>query len=63
MKESHAVALFPGGFGTHDEGFEALTLVQTGKAQLMPIVFVDAPGGTYWKDWRAGSTRRSRGPG
>jgi hypothetical protein len=53
VKESHAVALFPGGFGTHDEGFEALTLVQTGKAQLMPIVFVDAPGGTYWKEWLA----------
>jgi uncharacterized protein (TIGR00730 family) len=53
VKESHAVALFPGGFGTHDEGFEALTLVQTGKAQLMPIVFIDAPGGTYWKEWLA----------
>jgi len=51
VKESHAVALFPGGFGTHDEGFEALTLLQTGKAQLMPVVFVDEPGGTYWKEW------------
>ena len=51
VKESHAIALFPGGFGTHDEGFEALTLVQTGKSQLLPIVFVDSPGGTYWKDW------------
>jgi hypothetical protein len=53
VKESHAVALFPGGFGTHDEGFEALTLLQTGKAQLMPIVFLDEPGGTYWKEWLA----------
>ena len=53
VKESHAVALFPGGYGTHDEGFEALTLVQTGKAPLMPIVCVDAPGGSYWKDWQA----------
>ena len=48
VKESDAVALFPGGFGTLDEGFEVLTLVQTGKAQLFPIVMVDAPGGDYW---------------
>jgi uncharacterized protein (TIGR00730 family) len=48
VKESDAVALFPGGFGTLDEGFEVLTLVQTGKAQLFPIVMLDAPGGGYW---------------
>src|SRR5215467_5866657 len=51
VKESDAVALFPGGFGTLDEGFEALTLVQTGKSHLFPIVMVDEPGGDYWRRW------------
>jgi len=53
IRQSHAVALFPGGFGTHDEGFEALTLIQTGKSELLPVVFVDEPGGSYWRDWNA----------
>lgn len=52
MKEAKAVALFPGGFGTQDEGFEVMTLVQTGKAMMLPIVLIDAPGGTYWQHWR-----------
>jgi hypothetical protein len=51
IKESSAVVLFPGGFGTHDESFEALTLVQTGKSHLVPIVFLDIEGGTYWRTW------------
>src|SRR5882762_7883636 len=51
VKESDAVVLFPGGFGTMDEGFEVLTLVQTGKSHLFPIVLVDAPGDDYWDRW------------
>ena len=52
VKEVHAVATFPGGFGTQDEAFETLTLVQTGKRDLMPLVWIDEPGGTYWSDWQ-----------
>jgi hypothetical protein len=52
IKEADAAVLFPGGFGTHDEAYECLTLVQTGKTKPMPIVFLDAPRGTYWKTWK-----------
>lgn len=52
LKEADAAVLFPGGFGTHDEAYECLTLVQTGKSHPMPIVFLDAPRGTYWKTWK-----------
>jgi hypothetical protein len=52
IKEADAAVLFPGGFGTHDEAYECLTLVQTGKSRPMPIVFLDAPRGTYWKTWK-----------
>ena len=52
VKESDAVVLLPGGFGTQDEGFEVLTLVQTGKSHLFPIVMLEEPGGDYWRLWR-----------
>ncbi|HEY0792281.1 MAG TPA: TIGR00730 family Rossman fold protein [Chthoniobacterales bacterium] len=51
VKETHAIALFPGGFGTMDEGFEILTLMQTGKARIIPLVLVDKPEGEYWRTW------------
>ncbi|HEX4053718.1 MAG TPA: LOG family protein [Tepidisphaeraceae bacterium] len=52
VRSSHAIALFPGGFGTMDEGFEVLTLIQTGKSSPMPVVFIDSPGGDYWNQWQ-----------
>jgi hypothetical protein len=51
IRHSDAIALFPGGFGTMDEGYEALTLMQTGKSRVMPLILIDRPGGTYWKTW------------
>ncbi|HXY45145.1 MAG TPA: TIGR00730 family Rossman fold protein [Acidimicrobiales bacterium] len=51
MKESAAFAVLPGGFGTLDEAFEMLTLLQTGKAEPAPIVLVDLPGEPYWEAW------------
>jgi hypothetical protein len=54
MSHSDAVAVFPGGFGTQDELFEALTLIQTGKSHLIPIVLLEHKGGDYWKSWEDG---------
>ena len=51
VKESRALVFLPGGFGTQDETFESLTLTQTGRDVPEPIVLLDAPGGTYWKEW------------
>ena len=52
IKESHAYAILPGGFGTQDECFELLTLLQTGKAEPAPVVMLETPGGTYWGGWQ-----------
>lgn len=49
LREASAVAVFPGGFGTMDEAMEVITLMQTGKARLIPLVLIDEPGGTFWK--------------
>lgn len=51
VKECDAVVCFPGGFGTLDEGLEVLTLLQTGKRDMVPVIFIDAPGGDFWKDF------------
>ncbi len=49
VREAHAMTFLPGGFGTADEAFEALTLSQTGKSTIVPLVMLDEPGGTYWR--------------
>ncbi|MBF6600653.1 MAG: TIGR00730 family Rossman fold protein [Dehalococcoidia bacterium] len=51
MKESDAFALLPGGFGTMDEAYELLTLMQTGKTAIRPMVLLEPEGSTYWSDW------------
>ncbi len=63
LKETDGVVLFPGGFGTHDEGFETLTLLQTGKSDPLPVVFVEPPGSGYWREWLEYVERHLRAPG
>ncbi len=53
LREANAIALFPGGFGTLDEAMETLTLLQTGKNNIIPLIMIDEPGGTYWEQCMA----------
>lgn len=53
LRESDAIGVFPGGFGTQDEAFECLTLCQTGRYGPVPLILIDRPGGDYWTDWDA----------
>jgi uncharacterized protein (TIGR00730 family) len=53
LKESQAFALLPGGFGTMDEAFELLTLMQTGRSPICPVVLLEPEDGTYWDTWRS----------
>ncbi len=53
LKESDATVLFPGGFGTHDEGFEVLTLIQTGRCAPRPLLLMADSNDTYWESWKA----------
>ena len=58
LSQAEAVALFPGGFGTMDEAYETLTLVQTGKASMIPVVLLEGEGRDYWEEWLAFNKHR-----
>jgi uncharacterized protein (TIGR00730 family) len=51
IRESDAVILFPGGFGTMDEAFEILTLLHTGRTMPVPLVLMEHEGSNYWEKW------------
>ncbi len=63
LKESSATVLFPGGFGTFDEGFESFTLVQTGKARPRPLIVMDTPKSSFWRSTLALLKRNLGGGG
>ncbi len=63
VKETDAICLLPGGFGTLDEGLEVLTLLQTGKRDMMPMVLLDEPGGDYWTGFQEFVDKRLLGRG
>jgi hypothetical protein len=63
VKECDAVVCLPGGFGTLDEGLEVLTLLQTGKRDMVPVVFLDAPGGKFWQEFQHFIQKRLLGDG
>ncbi|MBS4164821.1 Uncharacterized protein PRO82_002156 [Candidatus Protochlamydia amoebophila] len=52
LSHSDAIAAFPGGVGTQDELFEVLTLMQTGKANILPVVLIEGENGSYWRAWQ-----------
>ena len=58
VKEADGLVLCPGGFGTLDEALEVLTLIQTGKSPLVPVVLLDSPGGSFWRDCLAFISRQ-----